>query len=81
VQQNVPAMTSLLFTDLRQLADLASKSLQRIFFIIVASFLKKPLRKLDSWGIASKISAIARVRIRLPPFESPNGCRDGRGSW
>jgi hypothetical protein len=80
VQQNVPAMTSLLFTDLHPPGGSVSKSLQCIFFIIIASFLKKTLRKLDSYGIASKISAIARVRIRMPQFESANGCWDGRGN-
>jgi hypothetical protein len=65
VQQNVPAMTSLLLRIYVCWDGLASKSLQRIFFIIIASFWKKSLRKLDSLGFASKISAIVRVGIRL----------------
>jgi hypothetical protein len=82
VQQNVPAMTSLLLQIYAGWGGLASKSLQRIFFIIAASFLKKTLRKLDSLGIGIKISAFAQIRIRLSSFESAkNGSRDGRGSW
>jgi hypothetical protein len=57
---------------------LASKSLQRIFFIIIASFWKKMLRKLDSLGYGSKISAIARVGVRLLHWQQRTA--DGTGA-